>query len=136
MWDQQYFSYSLFSDSHVLALDGMVNGPVWTGPTDMVDGHRAYRPSILFLDLECAWQSSGCLQRRFQINYPRSSSIIVCVAAWNQLPRDRGGVMSTHVRTCYVHTCQDCIRIGSFSFLIYDGMRSLFMTACPGSFLP
>ena len=37
---------------------------------------------------------------------------------------------------CYVHMCQDCIRIGKFSFLIYDGMRSLIMTACLGSFLP
>ena len=37
---------------------------------------------------------------------------------------------------CYVHTCQDCIRIGKFSFLIYDGMRPWFMTACFASFLP
>ena len=57
--------------------DGMVDGPVQTGPTDMVDGHRAYRPGVLFfLDLQRAWQSSGRLRRRFQINYPRSSPII------------------------------------------------------------
>ena len=57
--------------------DGMVDGPVQTGPTDMVDGHRAYRPGILlFLDLEHAQQSSGRLRRCFQINYPRSSPII------------------------------------------------------------
>ena len=30
----------------------------------------------------------------------------------------------TFLSMCYVHTCQDCIRIGKFSFLIYDGMRS------------
>ena len=29
--------------------DGMVDGPVQTGPTDMVDGHRAYRLGVLFL---------------------------------------------------------------------------------------
>ena len=91
--------HSLFSDSHVSFLDGMVDGPVQMGPADMVDGHRAYHPGVLFLDLERAWQSSGRLLRHFQINYPRSLSITVCVAAWNQLPRDRGGVMSTRVRT-------------------------------------
>ena len=58
-------------------LDGMVDGPVQTGPTEMVDGHRAYRPGVLlFLDLEHARQSSGRLRRRFQINYPRSAPII------------------------------------------------------------
>ena len=58
-------------------LDGMVDGPVQTGPTDMVDDYWAYRPGVLFfLDLERAWQSSGRLRRRFQINYPRSSPII------------------------------------------------------------
>ena len=77
----------------------MVDGPVQTGPTDMVDSLWAYCPGILFLDLDRAWQSSGHLLRRFQINYPRSSSIRVCIAAWNQLPRDGGGVMSTRVRT-------------------------------------
>ena len=43
------FSHFLFSDSHVSAftLDGMVDGPVWTGPTDLVDGHQAYRPGVL-----------------------------------------------------------------------------------------
>ena len=51
-----------------------------------------------FLDSECAQQSSGHLRRHFQINYPRSS-IKVCIAVWNQLPRDGGGVTSTHVRT-------------------------------------
>ena len=51
-----------------------------------------------FLDLECAWQSSGHLLRHFQINYPRSS-IRVCIAVWNQLLKDGGGVMSTCVRT-------------------------------------
>ena len=69
----------LFSDSHVSVLlsDGMVDGSVWTGPTDMVDSHQAHRPSVLlFLDLEHAWQSSGRLWRRFQINYLRSSPII------------------------------------------------------------
>ena len=29
---------------------------------------------------------------------------------------------------CYVHTCQDCIRIGKFLFLIYDGMLCFFLT--------
>ena len=91
--------HSLSSDSHVLFLDGMVDGPVRTGPTDMVDDHRAYCPGVLFLDLERTRQSSGCLRRCFQINYPRSSSIKVCVAVWNQLPKDGGGVMSTCVRT-------------------------------------
>ena len=83
----------------------MVDGPVWTGPTIMVNNLRAYCSGILsFLDLECAWQSSGCLQRHFQINYPRSS-IRVCVTVWNQLPSDRGGVTSIHVRTALVlHT--------------------------------
>ena len=56
--------------------DGMVDGPVQTGPTDMVDSHRAYSPDVLFLDLERARQSSGRLLGRFQINYPRSSPII------------------------------------------------------------
>ena len=28
-------------------LDGMVDGPVQTGPTDMVDSHRAYCPGVL-----------------------------------------------------------------------------------------
>ena len=35
---------------------------------------------------------------------------------------------------CYIHTCQDCIRIGKFSFLIYDGMHPLIMTVCLASF--
>ena len=57
--------------------DGMVDDPVQTGSTNMVDGHRAYRPGVLlFLDLECARQSSGRLLGHFQINYPRSSPII------------------------------------------------------------
>ena len=46
---------------------------------------------------------------------------------------DAGTEMDTK---CYVHMCQDCIRIGKFSFLIYDGMRPLFMMACFASFLP
>ena len=29
---------------------------------------------------------------------------------------------------CYVHMCQDCIRIGKFSFLIYDGTLCFFLT--------
>ena len=29
---------------------------------------------------------------------------------------------------CYVHMCQDCIRIGKFSFLIYDGKLCFFLT--------
>ena len=55
----------------------MVDGPVWMGLTDMVDSHQAYCPSVLFLDLECAQQSSGRLLGHFQINYLRSSSITV-----------------------------------------------------------
>ena len=73
------FAFSSLSDSHVsfFFLDGKVDGPVQTGPTDMVDDHWAYRPGVLiFLDLECTLQSSGRLQRHFQINYPRSSPII------------------------------------------------------------
>ena len=44
------FALSRFSDSPVLFLisDGMVDGPVQTGPTDMVDSHWAYHPDILF----------------------------------------------------------------------------------------
>ena len=77
----------------------MVDGPVRTGPAVMVNDLQAYHSGILsFLDLECTWQGSGRLQRHFQINYPRLS-IKVCVAAWNQLPRDGGDVTSTHVRT-------------------------------------
>ena len=38
------------------------------------------------------------------------------------------------LETCYVHMCQDCIRIGKFLFLIYDDMRPLIMTACLASF--
>ena len=34
------------------------------------------------------------------------------------------GMPTPNKPQCYVHTCQDCIRIGKFSFLIYDGMRS------------
>ena len=72
-----FSSLSLILMFRLLLLDGMVDGLVWTGPTDMVDDHRAYRPNVLiFLDLECARQSSGRLRRRFQINYPRSSPII------------------------------------------------------------
>ena len=46
------------------------------------------------------------------------------------------GYSDAHDSWCYDHTCQDCIRIGKFSFLIYDGMRPLFVMACLGSFLP
>ena len=28
--------------------DGMVDGPVQTGPTNMVDDHQVYRPGVLF----------------------------------------------------------------------------------------
>ena len=53
------------------------------------------------------------------------------------LPRHFYALTIRHASaTCYVHTCQDCIRIGKFSFIIYDGMRPLIMTACHGSFLP
>ena len=38
-----FFSLILMFQS----LDGMVEGPVQTGPTDMVDNHRAYRPGVL-----------------------------------------------------------------------------------------
>ena len=74
-------SHFLVSDSYVSVFfslsDGMVDGPVRTGPADMVGDQRAYRPGVLlFLDLERARQSSGRLRRRFQINYPRSSAII------------------------------------------------------------
>ena len=73
------FAFSSLSDSHVSAFtfDGMVDGPIQMGPTDMVDDLRADRPDVFFfLDLECARQSSGRLLGHFQINYPRSSPII------------------------------------------------------------
>ena len=79
MWEERCFLifFSLILMFRFSISDGMVDGPVWMGPTDMVDGHRAYCPGVLlFLDLECARQSSGRLRRHFQINYPRSSPII------------------------------------------------------------
>ena len=73
-----YFHFLLLVIMFWLSLsDGMVDGPVRTGPTNMVDGHQAYRPGVLlFLDLECTRQSSGRLLGHFQINYLRSSPII------------------------------------------------------------
>ena len=67
----------LFSDSHVSVFG-------WNGGRPCTDRAHRYggQPSGLpprrpsFLDLERAWQSSGHLRRRFQINYPRSSPII------------------------------------------------------------
>ena len=98
--DVLFIFFSLILMFQLSLSDGMVDGPIQMGPTNMVEGHRAYHPGVLlFLNLEHTRQSSGRLRRRFQINYPRSSSITVCIAAWNQLPRDGGGVMSTHVRT-------------------------------------
>ena len=51
-----------------------------------------------FLGLRACSAEQWSSARHFQINYPRSSSITVCVAAWNQLSRDGGGIMSTRVR--------------------------------------
>ena len=53
-----------------------------------------------------------------EANMPKvstSEALLACMQG------EDGGV---GVALCYVHTCQDCIRIGKFSFLIYDGMRS------------
>ena len=75
--DASFISFSLILMFRLSLSDGMVDGPVQTGPTDMVDGHWAYCPGVLlFLDLEHARQSSGRLRRHFQINYPRLSPII------------------------------------------------------------
>ena len=89
--------------SFLFTLTFMVLGDGWPY---MDEAHQSgEQPSGLlprcssFLDSECTQQSSGRLLRHFQINYPRSSSIRVCIAVWNQLHRDGGGVTSTHVRT-------------------------------------
>ena len=80
MWRATKFLFSfLISGSHVsvllrmewrMALYGW-GPPIWWTAI----GHIA-PASFSFLNLERARQSSGRLQRRFQINYPRSSPII------------------------------------------------------------
>ena len=62
--------------------DGMVDGPVQTGPTDMVDSHRAYRPDVLFflgLRVRSAeqWSSAEALSNQLPqvITYHRYASL-------------------------------------------------------------
>ena len=85
IWRVTRFSFSfLVSGSHVLfsLSDGMVDGPVRTGPTNMVDGHRAYRPGVLFfLGLRVRpteqWSSVGALSNQLPqvIIYHRYASL-------------------------------------------------------------
>ena len=111
------------------SLDGMVEGPVWTGPTNMVDGHRAYRPGVLFfLGLRTRsaeqWSSAKAFANQLPqvITYPRYASL----RGTSSL--EMGVVLCPHVSGLQ----QD----RKFSFLIYDGMRPWFMMACFASFLP
>ena len=62
--------------------DGMVDGPVLTGPTDMVDDYWAYRPGVLFfLRLRVRpteqWSSVGALPNQLPqvITYHRYASL-------------------------------------------------------------
>ena len=98
--EEQCFSHFLFSDSHVSVSlsDGMVDGPVQTGPTDMVDGHQAYRPSVLFfLGLKvCSaeqWSSAEALSNQLPqvIIYHRYASL--CGTSSLEM----GGVLCPHV---------------------------------------
>ena len=83
--------------------DGMVDGPVQTGPTDMVDDHRAYRPGVLFfLELRVCpteqWSFVGALSNQLPqvITYHKYASlcgtssletgVVLCphVSGWHQ----------------------------------------------------
>ena len=60
--------------------------------------------------IESKWIEGGCPCYIQIKTYPHTQTIL--------------GKYNCNHSHCYVHTCQDCIRIGKFSFLIYDGMRS------------